>query len=577
MPGPTAELKGARGIKTVLALACAVGLSLPLIDIVSYPERLSLLPSLEVDAATYDALGVALAAGGGLETIPPLQPPGFVAILSIVYRLFGHSLVAAKLLLWLCLAGSTVMAAQLATRVWGAGAGLVAATLVATAPALRYYSATVQYEVLVGAWYLAVVIAVERVTRARGPLAIAAGSAVTGLSAGLLAVTRESFIVLIPLLALWAAGRCRRNHGLAGAVAVAVPFLLAAAVPVAAWSAHQSVRTGRPILISDKGPVTLGMGFNPRATGTYDVSLFGEPSGAAFIRERPLAAVRLVVRKIGYFWGVLRDVWNVPRPAALWLHRASFGLVPLEYLLPVARGGWLLAAFAVASTLLWRRGLLARWWILPASVAAACVAHALTLSSHRFAVPLLPVILVLAAGPMAWLVERSWAWITATPLRSGAGCALALAVLAAQRGPWPYEIVRDAADTDAMNAEHRTDALTGRRLRVVTASAGSRPAMIVGDLYLPAGALQLLLTMSRGGADVDSAASVARATITAVDGRVACSEDVPAGLVPADRLGAVWIPCRLESDGPATLVVHALGVADLAFDEVALVRAKPQK
>ena len=64
-------------------------------------------------------------------------------------------------------------------------------------------------------------------------------------------------------------------------------------------------------------------------------------------------------------------------------------------------------------------------------------------------------------------------------------------------------------------------------------------------------------------------------TVTALDGRAACAEDVPAAIVPVDIAGRVWIPCRVESDGPATLLVQALGVTDLVFDEMVVVREWP--
>ena len=63
--------------------------------------------------------------------------------------------------------------------------------------------------------------------------------------------------------------------------------------------------------------------------------------------------------------------------------------------------------------------------------------------------------------------------------------------------------------------------------------------------------------------------------MTELDGTTACAEEVPAALVPTDWLGMVWIPCRLRSDGPATILVDGLGVTDLAVHEVVVVRHGP--
>ena len=101
------------------AVLIAVGWLLPLSDVLRYPDRISVLPSLQVDAPTYDELGAAIAASGRWTDVPPMQPPGFVAILAIVYRMFGHSIVAAKVSLWLTLIASTLLSGWFAWRVWG--------------------------------------------------------------------------------------------------------------------------------------------------------------------------------------------------------------------------------------------------------------------------------------------------------------------------------------------------------------------------------------------------------------------------------------------------------------------------
>src|SRR4029450_1408220 len=114
----------------------------------------------------------------------------------------------------------------------------------------------------------------------------------------------------------------------------------------------------------------------------------------------PRGELRLAWRKLLYFWGVLRDGWNVPRPAAVWLARASGGLGPLEIILPAARGGWLLLALIVACVTL-RRNQWQELWLLPAIIAALMAVHLATISSHRFAAPILPLALSLTPGATA--------------------------------------------------------------------------------------------------------------------------------------------------------------------------------
>jgi 4-amino-4-deoxy-L-arabinose transferase-like glycosyltransferase len=489
-------------LQAALWAITAFGLALPLWDLASYPDRLSILPSLQVDAATYDALAAQIAAGGGLASVPVRQPPGFVVLLAGLYGLVGHSTTAAKLLLWAAHAASVLLAATLARHVWGPSAAATAAALVATAPALRHYDGTVQYEVLVGAWWLGLVWLVATVSGWRQPTCRRLGLVAAALACGALVLTREVFIVLVPLLAIWAAARRRSASSSASspamAAAEAVAFLALAAAPVVAWSAYQSARSGQLVVISDKGAVTFALGNNPRATGTYDTDVIDTPAGLAFVVERPGDAAALVARKSGYFWGIRRDVWNVPRPAALWLHRASLGLLPFDALLTMARGGWLLVAFLVASWLLVRQGRAADWWILPGSVLGLWAAHAVTLASHRFAVPVLPVVAVLAAGPVSGGLSAAWTWLRASRRRLAALAASLTLAVAAQAGPWPGEVTYPARGMDAMNAVNVVDQVTGRPARFAAASSGARPVAVLADQYLPGGSFQVVVAFRRG-------------------------------------------------------------------------------
>ena len=186
----------------VAVVAIVTGLSIPLVDVLSYPDRLSILPSLQVGASTYDMLAVDIESRGAWTDVPPLQPPGFVVILAVVYRAFGHSLVAAKVLLWLCLVMCTVLGGWLALRVWGRAAAVAAMVLVATSPALRHYVGTVQYEVVAGAGLLAVLGLALKSVDAPWRRSLRWGCA-AGLSGGALTLVREVFIGVVRLIGVW--------------------------------------------------------------------------------------------------------------------------------------------------------------------------------------------------------------------------------------------------------------------------------------------------------------------------------------------------------------------------------------
>ncbi len=532
-----------------------------------------MLPSLQVDAITYHELATRIAADGSLSHIPARQPPGFVVLLAGLYVITGPSYLAARLTLWICFVVTVGLAAWTARRVWGSGVAATAAALVATAPALRHYVGTVQYEVLVGAWFLALLAGIHASLGSKRTWAVYAGVAASGASAGALTLTREVFIGILPIVALWIAWwpetlvRARRQS-----VTAALLFLAVAALPIGAWSVQQSARVGQTVIISDKGPVTFALGNNPRASGTYNVDVIEEPSGLAFVKSRPLDALFLLVRKVGYFWGVLRDGWNVPRAAPLRIHRASFGLLPMDVVGVAARGGWLLLAFVIGTAWLFYRGAVRGWWILPASVAAICAAHALTLASHRFAVPMLPVVFVIAAGPVAAGLHSSLRWLLASPRRLHATAGVLVVAITAQWGPWPAEMAFRAAEVEALNAVNARDTVLGETVRFVAAADGARTAMVLADEYLPSGPFRLLLTMRRGSGAIDQNLAVARVVVTDLEGSVVCSRDIPAGDVPDHSFGDIWVPCDLRGEGPVSFVVQTSGAADLAFHELVIVR-----
>jgi dolichyl-phosphate-mannose-protein mannosyltransferase len=556
------------GLGAALIALIGWGASLPLRDVLAYPDRISVLPNLQTDAAAYHAIGLNLATTGSLEALPPRHPPGWVALLAALYTFTGPSFVAGKIVSWLAFLASIAMCAYLARHVYGATAAWIAALLVAWSPALRGYIGTLQYEVVTGTLLLMVLVLALRTVRATTANALYGWAALTGAAGAVLILTRETFAVIVPLVAFWI---LRRRLPLTRARAAWLTFAIvvgAAVMPAVLWSAVQSVRYGGLITISEKGPLVVELGYNPRANGTYNAPLvgIGQPTGLAFVRAYPQRTLVLAGRKILYFWGVLRDGWNVPRPAAVWLWRASTGLIPLQVAAGIARGGWLLFLFAVSFLVLGRNGLRA-WWILPAVVLTLMAVHVAVLSSHRFAVPVLPVVFVLVSGPLAAAI-RFAAPSLRTPVVAAATLGLALIVVALQYQQWPLEVQYEAADLDGLEADNVVDPVLGRPARVADAKRGLRPVVLLPDEYLPAGSLTTAVTVRRIDTAPPGIVPAIRLALVELDGTVACARDVSSDELPQDRFAAIAVPCRLSRDTAATLAIYSLGVTDLALGDV---------
>ncbi len=316
--------------RTAIVGVVAVPLLLSARFATSLPLRISVLPSLQVDASTYDSIALGLSQTWSLDSVPPLQPPGFVTFLAVVYTLFGHSWIAGRLALWLCLVTATCLSALLARKMYrSTAAGWCSALLCATSPALQAYSGTLQYELLASVWLLGLLWAAERGSaghNSTGRVQIAWFAAL-GIATGIAVLTREIFVVVAPVIGAYAFTRLSPSRGKAMAAMLVTAFLGCAAAPPVIWSALQSGRAGRMVAVSDKGPLVMAFGNNPVANGTFNAPLAGvqEPSGWAFIRSQPREAAWLACRKILYFWGILRDGWNVPRPSAVFVARTTGG------------------------------------------------------------------------------------------------------------------------------------------------------------------------------------------------------------------------------------------------------------
>jgi hypothetical protein len=536
------------------------------------PERISVLQSLQIDAAAYDAIAASLSAHWSAESIPPLQPPGFVTFLAVVFTWFGHSWTAGRMALWMCLVVATGLGAIVARTMYGrANAGWCAALLCAASPALHAYAGTLQYELLASVLLLALIWGASHVG-SRRPSA-AASTAVTaaalGLLTGVAVLTRELFVVVIPIVALYLMGRMSSaGRGRRVASIAAIAYVVCALIPPAAWSSVQSARTGRLVAVSDKAPLVLAFGNNPAANGTFNAPLAGvrEPSGWAFIRARPAAALWLAGRKALYFWGVLRDGWNVPRPAAIVAARAVGGTVPLQQLLPWARGGLLLIVLAVALAL-WSRARWRVWWFAPAVILAFMAVHMITVSSYRFAVPVLPLVFAIVAGPVSAAAAAVWRHRGA---RTVAMCVV-LFVVAMQFGRWPLVYRLTAYEFDGFSASHMVDAGTGESVRVADVAAGRRAVLLLVDEYLPEGRLDVEVAVRTTGTAPDPATDLFRIMVATFDGRTACDRTVTATDVSHDHMTRVVTRCALPRSGPATFVVETTAAVPLMFGAVRFV------
>jgi hypothetical protein len=323
--------------------------------------------------------------------------------------------------------------------------------------------------------------------------------------------------------------------------------------PVAGWSAYQSVRTGRLVPVTDKGGINFRQGNNPTATGTFNAANAAdtpEPAGMAFFVERPAAAARLIARKFGYFWGLLRDGWNVPRPAATWVSKSFGGFVPLEFLLPLARGG-LVFALVCVGLLRWSRAQWLDWWHAPAVIVVQLSVHLITVSSFRYALPIWPVALLIATGPL----RDAARWSLAKPRRLAAVSCVLLAAGLMQLSSPRMQYVLPASELDSGRVSVVTEP-DGGKFRHAAPADGPQLIALLADEYLAAGKIQITALLRSSGAE-SADAVVATVWLRGFDGRTICRLEVPHWLTNRAEFSAVSLDCTLPETTVATMAIES--------------------
>ena len=267
-----------------------------------YPEFK--FTDFDVVMKDYDARGIATT----------FRAPGYPAFLALVYGLTG--------LQW------RIFAARFANAVLGAtlapmsyvltrrlfpekeGAARFAGAALAIYPLLVIFPLAIATENLFIPLTLAGLLTLLRAAQSgRGRDYLLAGAIL-----GAAALTRSVIFLFAGLAVFWIWFAARHRRG-------ALLYLLALLVLVVPWSVRNSLVEGRFTFVENSLGYNLHMGYHPQGTGTfqYGISLelvpylddgvrneLGTQAGLQFIREDPGRVPYLMLRKLGYFFGLER-------------------------------------------------------------------------------------------------------------------------------------------------------------------------------------------------------------------------------------------------------------------------------
>jgi 4-amino-4-deoxy-L-arabinose transferase-like glycosyltransferase len=354
-------------------------------------------------------------------------PPVYPYLIAATRRILG-SLRAVEVLQALVGALLVPVVARLGRASFGDGVGLLAASFVALSPVLAWYAAHFWAEPV---FVLLLWLGIERVMAGEATDRLAP-IATGGLAIGLAALTREPALYALPLVAAWVAlGGKKRSLLQAGLL------LAAALLTVAPWTARNYARYSAFVPVSTMGGRALIEGNTDRTRG--EVYAEYDEVGA---EQGPIAQHRFAMQEGLRAIAARQPAWLFEKLAQEVPHLLSADNMVLVHVRrrgygrPTTLGIWLVALATILPYLavmgLFVLGLARLRWTRTAVLLVGFLLfytalHVVVHGHHRFRLPMLPAIFVIAASavPAAGAVLAPL-----TPRRRALLAALALLLVA---------------------------------------------------------------------------------------------------------------------------------------------------
>lgn len=374
------------------------------------------------EALAYHDFAWQLAQTGEFEKGPFWKPPLYPYFLALVYKVSGNSILAARIIQAVIGVATILLAWSLARRLLGSGVALLAAVILCYYGPVQFFTTElVPAGVIMFTWVLALYLLIRALDR---PLWHA--WLVTGLAGGLAALASPGILPFMLVVILWRAwtGITKRAPGgmaqaglcLAGlALAIAPVTIRNYAVSRSFFLIHQTVGLDRFIANNPDALATMALQPGPamRALRSQGV-LHGARTPAehdayfrdrvwSFLAEEPGAFLKNLLVKTRMLLSGREIPWQIDMnlvrgnssvlamlTGRLWLVWLPFGLI---------------APFAVLGLYTaWKANGRSRWLIVYLLACGAAIVF--TIPTARYRMPLVPVMVILAASGIVWLRDR---------------------------------------------------------------------------------------------------------------------------------------------------------------------------
>jgi 4-amino-4-deoxy-L-arabinose transferase-like glycosyltransferase len=370
------------------------------------------------DAMVYDTTGASIASGLGYVGVfgPTAHwPVGYPAFLGAVYLVLGHHVWCVQVLQAAIGALTAVLTYRIGAGLADVQTGRLAGVMLAVSPNQISYPAVLWSEVVFTFVFLSALLLLLWVRRQ--------GRAVwwhglVGVLLALACYVRPVPLLLAPVIGLLELIR-RPGHRLRVVAEYAV-LGAAMALTILPWTLRNYRALGAPVLISTNGGSNLYMGNNPLATGRYQQitdpeiqALRADEVGRerlasskawAFIRNNPGRVAQLAVRKAFFLFyadwdGIYENFRQTATPVPRLVRYGLYAMCEAYYLVVIG-----LCLMALLRRDRWHEG----HWFLLTVVAYWVAIHLVYVAEPRYHFPVMPLLVVFAAGAGARLLPRRW-------------------------------------------------------------------------------------------------------------------------------------------------------------------------
>jgi hypothetical protein len=320
--------------------------------------------------------------------------PGYQIYLSWLRRIFASYdgfFLFAKLISWAMYVGITLLVIWIGAALVNVDVGLLAGTLLACSAKYNVYVNLLQGEVLQGFLFTllaALFILISRLKKEIFRMSALLSASFIVAALVLLQVRFLPILLFLPLAIL----AIERNSR--GRLKMSAALIAPALVILVLWSAHNSYRLGKSVVVSEGSEFRLRVAYNPNATGAaYPYPHVVEPAGLRFIRAQPGKTATLFLRRFQYLWDLKRDIWYLGNPILSQIHNR---INPTECDIWIYTTSLLLFSFGLAITIydVHKQKSFAIWGMPYAILAANLIGPMLVFASSRFLVPAVPMIAI---------------------------------------------------------------------------------------------------------------------------------------------------------------------------------------